>query len=218
MLRWQTAPCLNQTGCRDHGDLSANGKLEATNQKPQSFLLLDQTLRLRDNSATLLLASVHVVIITYSTSSFILFISHTLTNNIMSLIDHQLQEQAFLEVFHFSVRCKHIGCLISRPTCLLPYALYKYLYPRGHANMHICLFLNDVWPTVTWDRQWINVCGKVPFWLKGIKGTVHFEMNFWYVFAYLKGIQDVGVFVSTVFSILTFFGQTVVVCRHLMQV
>jgi len=33
------------------------------------------------------------------------------------------------------------------------------------------------------------------------------------VLAYLKGIQDVGVFVSTVFSILTFFGQTGVVCQ-----
>jgi len=32
------------------------------------------------------------------------------------------------------------------------------------------------------------------------KGIVHFEVNFWYVLAYLKGIQDVGVFVSTVFS------------------
>jgi len=44
-----------------------------------------------------------------------------------------------------------------------------------------------------------------------IKGIVHFEIHFWYVLAYLKGIQYVGVFVSTVFSILTFFGQTVVV-------
>jgi len=43
-----------------------------------------------------------------------------------------------------------------------------------------------------------------------IKGIVHFEINFWYVLAYLKDIQDV-VFVSTVFSILTFFSQTVVV-------
>jgi len=31
------------------------------------------------------------------------------------------------------------------------------------------------------------------------------------VLAYLKGIQYVDVFVSTAFSILTFFGQTVVV-------
>jgi len=40
------------------------------------------------------------------------------------------------------------------------------------------------------------------------KGIVHFEIHF---VAYLKGIQDVGVFVSTIFSILIFFGQTVVV-------
>jgi len=33
-----------------------------------------------------------------------------------------------------------------------------------------------------------------------IKRIVHYEINFWYVLAYLKGIQDVGVFVSTVFS------------------
>jgi len=31
--------------------------------------------------------------------------------------------------------------------------------------------------------------------------------------AYLKGIQDVGVFVSTVFSILTFLDQTILVCQ-----
>jgi len=35
------------------------------------------------------------------------------------------------------------------------------------------------------------------------------KINFWYVLAYLKGIQDVGVFVSRVFSILIFLGQTV---------
>jgi len=42
---------------------------------------------------------------------------------------------------------------------------------------------------------------------------VHFEINFWYVLAHLKGIQDVGVFISTVVSILTFLGQTVLVCQ-----
>jgi len=45
------------------------------------------------------------------------------------------------------------------------------------------------------------------------KGIVHFEINFWYVLAYLKGIQDVGVFVSTAFSIMKCFGQTVLVCQ-----
>jgi len=40
-----------------------------------------------------------------------------------------------------------------------------------------------------------------PFWVpqRTFKGIVHFEINFWYVLAYLKGIQDVGVFVSAVF-------------------
>jgi len=38
---------------------------------------------------------------------------------------------------------------------------------------------------------------------------VQFEINFWYVLAYLKGIQDVGVFVFAV----TFLGQTVLVCQ-----
>jgi len=37
-----------------------------------------------------------------------------------------------------------------------------------------------------------------------IKGIVHFEMNLWYALSYLKCIQDVGVFVSTVVSILIF--------------
>jgi len=42
------------------------------------------------------------------------------------------------------------------------------------------------------------------------KGIVDFEIIFWYVLAYLKGIHDVvGVFVSTVFSIWIFLGQTV---------
>jgi len=38
-------------------------------------------------------------------------------------------------------------------------------------------------------------------------------MNVWYVLAYLKGIQDVGVFVSAIVSILIFLGQTVLACE-----
>jgi len=45
-----------------------------------------------------------------------------------------------------------------------------------------------------------------------VKGIVHFEINCWYVLAYLKAIQD-GVFASTVFSVLIFLGQTVGVCQ-----
>jgi len=51
-----------------------------------------------------------------------------------------------------------------------------------------------------------------------VKGIVHFEILFWYVLAYRKGIQDVGVFVSTVVSILIFLGQTFLSVSHIMQV
>jgi len=62
-----------------------------------------------------------------------------------------------------------------------------------------------------------------PLWAEVVKWIVHFEINFWNVLAYLKGIlkgiQDVHVFVSTVFSVLTFFSQTVVVyISHIKQV
>jgi len=44
-----------------------------------------------------------------------------------------------------------------------------------------------------------------------IRPKVHFapEFSFWYVLAYLKGSKDVDVFVSTVFEIFIFLGQTV---------
>ncbi len=46
-----------------------------------------------------------------------------------------------------------------------------------------------------------------------IKGIVHFEIKIWYLSAYTKGIQDVGVFFSSVDPILMFLGQTVLVCQ-----
>jgi len=39
---------------------------------------------------------------------------------------------------------------------------------------------------------------KIDSFKSFIKGIVHFEIHFWYVLSYLKGIQDVGVFVSAV--------------------
>ncbi len=47
----------------------------------------------------------------------------------------------------------------------------------------------------------------------GLKGIVHFEIKIWYLSAYPKGIQDVGVFFSSVDPILMFLGQTVLVCQ-----
>ncbi len=46
-----------------------------------------------------------------------------------------------------------------------------------------------------------------------IKGIVHFEIKIWCLSAYPKGIQDVGVFFSSVDPILMFLGQTVLVCQ-----
>ncbi len=37
-----------------------------------------------------------------------------------------------------------------------------------------------------------------------VKGIVHFEIKMWYLSAYPKGIQDVGVFFSSVDPILIF--------------
>ncbi len=52
--------------------------------------------------------------------------------------------------------------------------------------------------------------GNVP---DDVKGIVHFEIKIWYLSAYPKGIQDVGVFFSSVDPILMFLGQTVLVCQ-----
>ncbi len=49
--------------------------------------------------------------------------------------------------------------------------------------------------------------------LHKVKGIVHFEIKIWYLSAYPKGIQDVGVFFSSVDPILMFLGQTVLVCQ-----
>ncbi len=46
-----------------------------------------------------------------------------------------------------------------------------------------------------------------------VKGIVHFEIKICYLSAYPKGIQDVGVFFSSVDPILMFLGQTVLVCQ-----
>ncbi len=51
------------------------------------------------------------------------------------------------------------------------------------------------------------------YWSFQLKGIVHFEIKIWYLSAYPKGIQDVGVFFSSVDPILMFLGQTVLVCQ-----
>ncbi len=43
-----------------------------------------------------------------------------------------------------------------------------------------------------------------PMCFCSVKGIVHFEIKIWYLSAYPKGIQDVGVFFSSVDPILMF--------------
>jgi len=65
--------------------------------------------------------------------------------------------------------------------------------------------LNIQWRQVIRDFLILEEIGSNEIWIKPkkleFKGIVHFEITFWYVLAYFKGIQDV-VFVSAVVSIL----------------
>ncbi len=68
-------------------------------------------------------------------------------------------------------------------------------------------FWRNIINTFFWNNAWLirpRTC---------IKGIVHFEIKIWYLSAYPKGIQDVGVFFSSVDPILIFLGQTVLVCQ-----
>jgi len=71
-------------------------------------------------------------------------------------------------------------------------------------NWLCCSLVSDI-SVQTWVRC---LSMEKKRFIRKIKGIVHSEINFWYVLAYLKCIQDVGVFVSTVFSIVIFLGQT----------
>ncbi len=57
----------------------------------------------------------------------------------------------------------------------------------------------------------LTICSN--HYICSVKGIVHFEIKIWYLSAYPKGIQDVGVFFSSVDPILMFLGQTVLVCQ-----
>jgi len=81
----------------------------------------------------------------------------------------------------------------------------------------VCCKRNVLWTILS---DWVictcietNSVSVLVYDCRWVKGIVHFEFNFWNVLVYLKGIQDVVVFVSTVFSILIILGQTVVVCQ-----
>ncbi len=73
---------------------------------------------------------------------------------------------------------------------------------------------NGSWMGMTHDNDPKNTAKATKEWLKKhFKGIVHFEIKIWYLSAYPKGIQDVGVLFSSVDPILMFLGQTVLVCQ-----
>ncbi len=67
--------------------------------------------------------------------------------------------------------------------------------------------------TISLSHQCIPQVNHKSYLIYSLKGIVHFEIKIWYVSAYPKGIQDVGVFFSSVDPILMFLGQTVLVCQ-----
>ncbi len=82
-----------------------------------------------------------------------------------------------------------------------------YIYISVYVWM--CTFM--LWVNCTLPAAFMQtLCHTLQISLKGI---VHFEIKIWYVSAYPKGIQDVGVFFSSVDPILMFLGQTVLVCQ-----
>ncbi len=73
--------------------------------------------------------------------------------------------------------------------------------------------VKETWASIP-NQQCHKLITSMPRQIEAvIKGIVHFEIKIWYLSAYPKGIQDVGVFFSSVDPILMFLGQTVLVCQ-----
>jgi len=110
-------------------------------------------------------------------------------------------------MFHYLMPCLIPTLFFQSLTPPFPYVkdTQGYLLQTGQIVTLIgalYFFIRGVWICLIWFKT--NSCLKGWFTLKLI-----FDM----FLAYLKGIKDVGVFVSTAFSILRFFGQTIVVCQ-----
>ncbi len=91
---------------------------------------------------------------------------------------------------------------------------------RAEFLSHLCLRRNQLWFELSFEGytllvklDMVVIKRMFQSGLIFIKGIVHFEIKMWYLSAYPKGIQDVGVFFSSVDPILMFLGQTVLVCQ-----
>ncbi len=99
---------------------------------------------------------------------------------------------------HYLVLCKlHIAKTVNSTPC--------YKYGRTITSSTKDCFVNNL-PDLS---QFLSISNSA----EKLKGIVHFEIKIWYLSAYPKGIQDVGVFFSSVDPILMFLGQTVLVCQ-----
>ncbi len=78
---------------------------------------------------------------------------------------------------------------------------------RATRNIGLFLLINRL------TKEKKNSARSIGHYSNTLKGIVHFEIKIWYLSAYPKGIQDVGVFFSSVDPILIFLGQTVLVCQ-----
>ncbi len=81
------------------------------------------------------------------------------------------------------------------------------------ANNYACTVILTVTVFFQLLTSLCPICSHIFKTLNTLKGIVHFEIKIWYLSAYPKGIQDVGVFFSSVDPILMFLGQTVLVCQ-----
>ncbi len=84
---------------------------------------------------------------------------------------------------HYLVLCKlHIAKTVNSTPC--------YKYGRTITSSTKDCFVNNL-PDLS---QFLSISNSA----EKLKGIVHFEIKIWYLSAYPKGIQDVGVFFSSV--------------------
>ncbi len=142
-----------------------------------------------------------------------------------------MTEEAFTQ-HHFQLKTQNVLCMLA---INLHLGAWKQTFQSGFP--YISMQISKTWICEKADvmrmcimcavqvitNYWLGMHNTAIFdgfflgsdvpWLADLKGIVHFEIKIWYLSAYPKGIQDVGVFFSSVDPILMFLGQTVLVCQ-----
>ncbi len=101
---------------------------------------------------------------------------------------------------------KHVRCVSSFCSRFATAVFANCVYPRGQISIRLFYIQSNVIPILpiwtyisTWDRDnclclWCCLRCMCGWSKRTVKGIVHFEIKIWYLSAYPKGIQDVGVF------------------------